>query len=86
VWHHDYAWGAFDGWGWRWWPHGPLSWLVVLAVIAAVVWFLRAPTIRSDAAGRPEPHSRGLDLLEERYARGEIGRDEYLQKRRDLAA
>jgi putative membrane protein len=31
-----------------------------------------------------ERRSPGLDTLEERYARGEINRDEYLQKRRDI--
>ncbi len=30
--------------------------------------------------------SRGLAILERRYARGEIERDEYLQKRQDLAS
>ncbi|MEB8490650.1 SHOCT domain-containing protein [Acidithiobacillus ferriphilus] len=25
-----------------------------------------------------------MDVLHERYARGEIGRDEYLERRRDL--
>ena len=30
--------------------------------------------------------SPGLDALEERYAKGEIQRDEYLQKKRDLGA
>jgi putative membrane protein len=28
--------------------------------------------------------SAGLDVLEERYARGEINRDEYLQKKKDI--
>ena len=28
--------------------------------------------------------STGLDVLDGRYARGEISRDEYLEKRRDL--
>jgi putative membrane protein len=28
--------------------------------------------------------SPGLDVLEQRYARGEINRDEYLQKKQDL--
>jgi putative membrane protein len=60
-------------------------WLLVLALIfGGVVWLMRSsPSIglgRQAAAGR----SAGLDLLEQRYARGEINRDEYLQKKGDL--
>ena len=29
-------------------------------------------------------HPDGLDVLEERYARGEIKREEYLEKRKDI--
>jgi putative membrane protein len=32
-----------------------------------------------------ERRSPGFDALDERYARGEINRDEYLAKKRDLA-
>jgi putative membrane protein len=28
--------------------------------------------------------SSGLDVLEERYARGEIHRDEYMEKKKDI--
>ena len=31
-----------------------------------------------------ERRSSALDLVEERYARGEINRDEYLEKKRDI--
>ena len=31
-----------------------------------------------------ERRPSGLDILEERYARGEINRDEYLEKKRDI--
>jgi len=80
VWRN--GWGMYDGWWF--WPHGPLFWLVVIVIgIALVAWFVRSPA-RSEAAGREERRSRGLDVLDERYARGEIGRDEYLAKRRDL--
>jgi len=37
---------------------------------------------RQASTGRPG----GLDLLEQRYARGEINREEYLQKKGDLQA
>ena len=44
---------------------------------------------RHDAAGpsavRPGRRSPGLDALEERYARGEIKREEYLEKKRDIS-
>ena len=33
-----------------------------------------------------ERRSPGLDALEERYARGEINRDEYQQKKKDILA
>ena len=35
---------------------------------------------------RTSSGSAGLAVLEERYARGDIDRDEYLQKKRDLLA
>lgn len=53
------------------------GWLVVVALIAAVAWFA-ARTARGTTA------SSAPDILDQRYARGEIGRDEYEQKRRDL--
>jgi putative membrane protein len=59
-------------------------WAILLIVIfVAVVWYARngAPPGLLQTAPR---HSAGLDVLEERYARGEINRDEYLQKKRDL--
>jgi putative membrane protein len=86
VWHHGSGWGVFDGWGGWFWPHGSLFWLVIVGVIIAIVWFMRTSTTRSDVGDRGERNPSGLDVLDQRYARGEIGRDEYLQKRRDMAA
>lgn len=51
--------------------------LIVLAVVG-VVWLVRALGERSP--GR----SSALEELDVRYARGEIEREEYLQRRADL--
>ena len=55
-----------------------------MLLIGAVLWFMRSsPSI---GMGRQAAATRdgGLDPLEQRYARGEIMRDEYLRKKGDL--
>ena len=60
-----------------------LGWIVILIVIVAVVWLL----MRGPLAGGPQTERRSaLDILKERYARGEIGREEFEEKKRDLEA
>ena len=80
----DYGMGWGMGWGWIWML---LFWLVplllVIALGAAAIKYLFSGGARSGAAARDE-RSRALEVLEERYARGEINREEYLQKRDDL--
>jgi putative membrane protein len=59
-------------------------WLAILAlIIAGVMWFFRSQS--ESGSGRSRGRSTGLDVLEERYARREIERDEYLQKKRDMS-
>jgi len=36
------------------------------------------------SATTPVPETGGLKILEERYAKGEIGHDEYLERKKDL--
>jgi putative membrane protein len=58
-----------------------LGWTVILIAIVAVVWLL----MRGSLAGGAHTERRAiLDILKERYARGEIGREEFEQKKRDL--
>ncbi len=61
-----------------------LIWAVILIAIIIGVPSL----VRSVAAERGETprRSAGLAVLEERYARGEIMREEYLEKKRDISA
>ena len=75
------------GWG-RWGYDGPLNmiiWLLILGiVIAGIVWLVRVMTRQAEPPYLPARRSPGLEVLEERYARGEINRDEYLQKKHDI--
>lgn len=70
-----------DGWGTPGWGPGfgivfmILFWgLIIVGIVAIVKWL----------AGTP-PSKSARQILDERYARGEIERDEYEQKKRDLA-
>jgi putative membrane protein len=72
-----------DGWGWFWPFHFIIPLLFWALIIVGVVWIVRYVTDSGDhpRIGRRQP---GLDVLEERYARGEINREEYLQKKKDI--
>jgi putative membrane protein len=70
----------YGGAGWGHWLVMVLFWVVL---VFAVVVSLRALSPRSRDGSGPPPRS-ALDILKERYARGEIGKDEFEQKKRDL--
>jgi putative membrane protein len=56
-----------------------------IVVVVVFVWLIARSA--GSASGIPRPfRSNGLDILEQRYARGEIPRDEYLQKKKDILA
>lgn len=83
MWDGGYGmmWGS--GWGFGT-LHMLLSFVVFVLFVGLVVsLFTHGVPGRHGRAGAT---SAGLAILEERYARGEIGRDEYLQKKRDLLA
>ncbi|MBT3362207.1 MAG: SHOCT domain-containing protein [Chloroflexi bacterium] len=54
-------------------------------VIALVVWIVKRPS-GADDRSRSDSHSTSpFDIAKERYARGEISKQEYDQIRRDLS-
>jgi putative membrane protein len=66
-----------DGWfGPGWGLLAGLAWTVFWVVVVLIV----VSAIRRRPGGRP-PGSSAVRLLEERYARGEISRDEFLERR-----
>ena len=76
--------GPWGGGGW-WMPvHGLFSLLILVLVIAGIVVLVRMGLGGGGPHGRGAHRSSGLDLLDERYAKGEIDREDYLQRKRDL--
>jgi putative membrane protein len=59
-----------------WW--GPF-WLLWLVVIGTVIWLLARRTRQA-----PTGIDRAKDILAERYAKGEISRDEYRERLTEL--
>ena len=56
-----------------------------LAIVAIVV-LVRALAGGSSASGSNARDKTALDILKERYAKGEIDKNEFEEKRRDLSA
>jgi putative membrane protein len=75
--HMGYYMGEF---GWGWMLLGALHMIVFWALVIGAVWLL----VRAVAGGRTRSGSRALEILQERYARGEIDKTEYQQRRDDL--
>jgi putative membrane protein len=72
-------WNMMDGWagaGWFWMLE---SMLMVAVVVLIGVWLI----VRSSRDGR-SPSASALDILRERYARGEVTKDEFEAAKRTL--
>jgi putative membrane protein len=67
----------------------PFMGIIPLVILGLLVWvvvlFIRWSS-EGPAEMPPQRRSPGLDVLEERYARGEVSREEYLQKKADMAS
>ena len=72
-----------------WWPWGTamgwwmIVWMVVFwgGLIALIVWGIKKLTER----GNSTPKRNSLDIAKERYAKGEISREEFEQLKKDLS-
>ncbi len=81
MWTHMMDWGAGWGAGAMFGLGHLLAWAVLIAlVIVGVRWMLRG-----EAGGSSGGRDRALSILRERYARGEIDKEEFDARRRDLS-
>lgn len=72
--------GPMMGWAWL------ILWLVFLAVLIVGVVFLIRSLDDGGRAGSGGSASSALQILEERFARGEIDRDEFEERRKILGS
>lgn len=91
-----FAWGGYGGWGtgsgmmagWGGAGFGGIFmlffWaLIIVGVIFLVRWLVHSGSGTAD--GRPGK-SAPIDILKERYARGEINREEFEERKRTLSS
>jgi len=72
--------GYGGGWGYLGMLHMLLWWvLIILGIVVLVKWLTGG---KGDSRGSGD---RALEILRERYARGEIDKDEFEKRKRDLA-
>ena len=87
---HDWAWG--QGFGMGHWIGGILMVLFWILVIVGLVYLVRYliqrgggdSSERSRGGSREGAEPSALELLKQRYARGEMSREEYLEKKKDM--
>lgn len=71
------GWGHMRGWGGGWmWLWGTLMMFSWVAIIAAAIWFVTRARDRTSSPGG----GRAREILDERYARGELTTDEYRER------
>lgn len=62
---------------------GGFMWLFWILIIVAILWAVRVASGKQEAA--KEKPKTALEILNERYAKGEIEREEFEQKLKDLS-
>ncbi|HSJ37625.1 MAG TPA: SHOCT domain-containing protein [Planococcus sp. (in: firmicutes)] len=80
VWHYGTNWDGNPG---MW--LGMTFGIIVLAFILALIIWMIVSISRRNESDKPAPsQNRSVETLKERYARGEIGTEEYRERMREL--
>ena len=76
-----HMWDPSLGTGW-WWLFGGI-WMIAFwgGLIALIVWGIKKLTERGSSTPKHDP----LDITKERYAKGEISKEEFEQIKKDLS-
>ena len=76
-WNNMMGWGGF-GFGWLFWIFMLLFWALVILGVIALVRYL------GNSGKAPKDHKTALEILKERYAKGEITKKEFEEMKKDV--
>lgn len=86
------AWGGWRGDGWGMMGSGMMGWGLLAAVFMVLFWVLVIWAVvalvrgLSQSGGSDSSRAESaLEVLKKRYARGEISKEEYEERKKDLA-
>ena len=68
---------GYHGWGMGWW------WIFGLILLVVVIWMVVKAMNTQQNTGQKQEKS-ALDILKDRYAKGEIEKQEFEERKRDL--
>jgi len=73
--------------GWQGYGYGMMGFMSIfwIAALGLIVWLVVAAVRRPSDSHSSAGSGSALEVLKKRYARGEIGKEEYEEKKKDLA-
>ena len=71
--------GGFGGHGWGM----GFGWIIGLLLLAAIIWII-VKSVNQNSNAHNSVSKSAIDILKERYARGEIGKEEFEEKKKDI--
>ncbi|TAA71688.1 SHOCT domain-containing protein [Planococcus salinarum] len=81
MWHYGSNWDGNSGM----WLGMTLVIIVFLLILALAIWMIVSGSRRNNSDNNPpQSKNRSVETLRERYARGEIGTEEFRERMREL--
>jgi len=72
--------GSYGEWGMGWFGGGVMMIVFWILFIALIVWIVHEVS----SSKHPHSSSQALAILKERYAKGEISKEEFESKKKDI--